>query len=284
LRDHQPISVVIPHFESTASLRRTVDSVLNQSVLPSEIIIVDDASSDAAQRAAQAIASSITMVRCRFTVLEVNSGPGAARNVGWDLSNQPVLAFVDADDSWFPRKIELQSSLLLGRDALLDVVGHPMMISLGSAEPAVLSGVGEEAGFAMLDKRQWLWRNRFATSSVMVRRELPFRFQVDGRHSEDYELWLRMAYAGLRMAVMDVPLGTHHKARFGDSGLSSQMWAMERGELRAFRSLRRSGLISNLTLGATATGSLAKYGVRVLRVSARRMSPPREEPSGSAHA
>jgi glycosyltransferase involved in cell wall biosynthesis len=245
---------------------------LDQSVLPSEIIIVDDASSAATQRAVERVASSVNVVRCRFSALDVNSGPGAARNAGWDLASQPILAFLDADDSWLPRKIELQSPLLLGREEL-EVVGHPMLISPDSVEPAGRSGGRADASFAMLAKEQWLWRNRFATSSVMLRRELPFRFRVDGRHSEDYDLWLRMAYAGHRMAAMDCSLGTHYKARFGDSGLSSEMWAMERGELRAFQSLHRAGLISNVTLGATATASLTKYALRVLRVMARRVSP-----------
>jgi glycosyltransferase involved in cell wall biosynthesis len=269
LRNSQPISVVIPHYESPSSLRRTIDSVLDQTVLPSEIIIVDDASSAATQRAVERMASSIRVVKCRFAVLDVNSGPGAARNAGWDLASQPILAFVDADDSWFPRKIELQSPLLLGREEL-EVVGHPMLISPDSAELAGPSAERCDASFAMLDKRQWLWRNRFATSSVMLQREVPFRFRVDGRHSEDYDLWLRIAYSGHRMAAMECPLGTHHKARFGDSGLSSEMWAMERGDLRAFQSLRRAGLISNVTLGATAMSSLTKYVLRLLRVEARR--------------
>jgi len=266
-----PISVVIPHYESPVTLGRTISSILNQTILPAEIIIVDDASSTAAQRAVEHIASSITSVACRFEVLDENSGPGAARNAGWDLARQPILAFIDADDSWFRRKIELQSPLLLGRDQL-EGVGHPMLVPSDSGEPVGSSEYQEDVSFEVLRQRQWLWHNRFAMSSVMLRRELPFRFRTDGRYSEDYDLWLRMAFAGHQMALMDRPLGMHHKAKFGDSGLSAQLGAMERGEIRAYRSLYRSGSISTLTLGATATFSFAKYLLRVARVKARRTS------------
>jgi glycosyltransferase involved in cell wall biosynthesis len=266
----QPVSVVIPHYESPLTLGRTVRSILSQTVLPAEIIIVDDASSAVSRRAAEKIASSTSAVECRFEALDVNSGPGAARNVGWDLARQPILAFIDADDSWSPQKIELQTPLLLGPDHL-DAVGHPMMVvSLDSAALVGSSIVSDEVSYTRLPQRQWLSRNRFAMSGVMLRRDLPFRFRADVRHSEDYELWLRMAFAGHRMALMSEPLGTHHKAKFGDSGLSAQLWAMERGELLALRSLCRSGSISTAALGATATFSFAKYVRRVLQVSSRR--------------
>ena len=252
------------------SLGYTIESILRQTVLPAEVIIVDDASSCGARRAAELLASSIGTVECRFKALGVNSGPGAARNAGWEMARQPILAFVDADDSWFPQKIEMQSALLLGREGL-EAVGHPMLVGSRIGGLAERSIDGRDVGFKGLLQNQWLWRNRFATSSVMLRREIPFRFGTDSRHSEDFDLWLRMAFAGKRMAIMDTALGMHHKAKFGDSGLSSDLWGMERGELKAFHSLCRAGLISNATLAGAASFSLTKYLVRLLRVNGRRI-------------
>ena len=199
----------------------------------------------------------------------MNSGPGAARNAGWDLARQPILAFIDADDSWFPRKIELQSPLLLG-SGQLDGVGHPMLVAVDSVEPVGYSESGDDGSFQVVQPRQWLWRNQFVMLSDMLRREIPFRFRTDGRYSEDYDLWLRMAFAGHQMAIMDRPLGMHHKEIFGDSGLSAQLGAMERGEIQAYRSLYRCGSISMATFGGTAAFSLAKYLLRIARVKARR--------------
>lgn len=273
MRSREPISVIIPHYETPHTLVRAIESILNQTVLPTEIIVIDDASSPESQRAAKAIVTSIETVDSRFEVLGTNSGPGAARNAGWDLARQPVIAFLDADDSWLPQKVELQAPLLL-TGAQFDVVGHQRFV-LASSNTVPRPGVFQsEPGVLKLRRNQWLWHNHFSTPTVMLQRELPFRFLADGRHSEDYDLWLRIAFSGRSMAFLQAPLAVVHKAKFGAPGLSGDLWAMERGELRGFRSILNSEEISASKYGAAVAFSLARYLLRVLKVRARRLPLP----------
>jgi glycosyltransferase involved in cell wall biosynthesis len=96
-----PVSVVIPAYNAERYIRDAITSIQAQTCRPSEIVVVDDGSSD---RTAS-LASAFTGVRL---FQKPNGGPGSARNLGLKHATQPLIAFLDADDIWSPRKIEWQ--------------------------------------------------------------------------------------------------------------------------------------------------------------------------------
>src|SRR4051812_1301977 len=96
------VSVIIPTYNSAALLAQAIASVLAQSVLPAEIIVVDDGSTDATEQLVQCHGSRVKYVRQR------NQGVSAARNRGVASASGEFIAFLDADDVWHPRKLELQ--------------------------------------------------------------------------------------------------------------------------------------------------------------------------------
>lgn len=110
------ISVVIPTYNRAGLLRRSVDSVLAQTVADLEVIIVDDASQDDTPR----VAGEIGDPRVRYIRLEKNSGADAARNAGIEAAAGEYIAFQDSDDVWLPHKLETQLAQL--RDTGADVV------------------------------------------------------------------------------------------------------------------------------------------------------------------
>jgi len=101
----------------------------------------------------------------------------------------------------------------------------------------------------------------------MLKRTLPFRFSEGGRYAEDYELWLEMALQGVMVAFICQPLAGIFKPAYGHSGLSSQLWAMEKGaHLVRWRLLRKRHV--NLPAFVLASiWSLLKYVRRVLRAA-----------------
>lgn len=102
------VSVVIPMFNRAATIRRAVESALAQSFVDIEVVVVDDASSDASA----AIVTAIDDPRLRLLRRERNGGASAARNAGVAASSGSLVAFLDSDDEWFPRKLEIQISAL----------------------------------------------------------------------------------------------------------------------------------------------------------------------------
>jgi glycosyltransferase involved in cell wall biosynthesis len=104
------VSVVVPVYNGQATLDETLRSVRAQTHWALDIVVVDDGSTDGTNDIAQAHAASDARVR---VLRQANAGVAAARNAGWRLSLGQYVAFVDADDLWAPRKIELQLEALL---------------------------------------------------------------------------------------------------------------------------------------------------------------------------
>lgn len=99
------ISVVIPVFNGRRFLADAIATARQQTLPPAEIIVVDDGSTDESAD----VARQFSDVRC-FS--QKNLGPAAARNRGAAESHGEHLAFLDQDDLWDPRKLEIQSDLL----------------------------------------------------------------------------------------------------------------------------------------------------------------------------
>ncbi|MEI9989063.1 MAG: glycosyltransferase family A protein [Rhizomicrobium sp.] len=100
------VSVIIPVFNGARYLGEAVESVLAQSHRPADIIIVDDGSTDATPDVANSFGTRIRYVR------QDNAGLSASRNAGRALAKTSIIAFLDCDDLWHPRKIEWQLSAL----------------------------------------------------------------------------------------------------------------------------------------------------------------------------
>lgn len=96
------ISVVIPLFNKAAYIGRTITSILSQTILPDEIIVVDDGSTDGGGEVVKTFNDSrIRLIR------QENRGVGAARNHGAQEAKGEVIAFCDADDAWKPHFLEV---------------------------------------------------------------------------------------------------------------------------------------------------------------------------------
>ena len=123
------ISVVIPAFEAESYIGDAIESVLAQTLPATEVIVVDDGSSDSTS----AIASGYEGVN---VVRQANRGPSAARNTGFAVCTGELVAFHDSDDLMEPRKLELQASYLAAHPACGCVVGRQRVkIEKGSKMP-----------------------------------------------------------------------------------------------------------------------------------------------------
>jgi glycosyltransferase involved in cell wall biosynthesis len=94
------VSVVIPVRDRDWSIKRALYSVDNQSLRPSEVIVVDDGSADHTEAVVRAY-PGVRYVRNRRT-----SGPAGARNTGIDEASGDCIAFLDSDDTWYERHLE----------------------------------------------------------------------------------------------------------------------------------------------------------------------------------
>lgn len=254
------VSVVIPCFRCASTIGRAVESVLRQTLLPREIIFVDDCSGDETLEVLKELANKYPSGFIRVMALPSNAGPATARNLGWDAALGRYIAFLDADDSWHPEKIEIQHSWMQQNTNVALTCHQWPLVSTTRAEHAI----DGRRTFTPLSKWLLLLSNRVNTSTVMLRRELSLRFPDGRKYSEDYLLWLRLAFQSGGVARSNLRLAYRHKEAFGDTGLSGRLWEMEKGELQNYVELRRDRLIPSSVAAVAMTLSLLKFVRRLV--------------------
>lgn len=238
-----PVSVLIPCYCCADTIGRAVASAVEQTLPPAEILLVEDASPDAGktlevlQKLERLHAGQVPL---RVIPMTINVGPAAARNAGWEAVTQPYVAFLDADDAWHPKKIELQLGWM---------EAHPE-VALTGTRSVVLESMDQLPALPValeareLSGLELLVANRLPTRSVVLRADLPHRFVPEKRYSEDYLLWTSILLSGQRVVLLKAPLAFSFKRDFGAGGLSSHLWSMHREVLDTHRRLQSMGHIS----------------------------------------
>lgn len=104
------VSVIMPAFNASAYIAESIQSVLDQTFVEFELIVVDDGSIDKTRNIVDSyrVKDSRIILHCA----SANQGVAAARNKGVELARGKYIAFLDADDLWMPNKLEAQVELL----------------------------------------------------------------------------------------------------------------------------------------------------------------------------
>jgi len=119
------VSVIIPVYNGERYLAEAIQSVLAQTLVPDEIIVVDDGSTDAtAQIVADLSVSASVPIRY---IYQTNQGPAAARNHGLRLAQGDILAFQDSDDVWVLDKLAIQMAYFHQHAAAQAVIGYSQL-------------------------------------------------------------------------------------------------------------------------------------------------------------
>jgi glycosyltransferase involved in cell wall biosynthesis len=196
------ITALIPTYNSAQYIRETVDSVLSQTYPIHEVIVVDDGSTDSTQEVLASYGNRIRYIR------QPNAGPPAARNTGLALATGDLIALLDSDDLWAPKKTELQMDYLQR---------HPSCgLVYTDMKTFDDSGIIEESVKISRNLTypsgnifpQMFYETLFQTSAVLMRKsciDAVGGFDADLRMGDDYELFLRIS-RHYEMGCVDEPL------------------------------------------------------------------------------
>ena len=181
------ITVVIPVHNREQTIKRAVDSVLSQSILPEEIIVVDDCSSDSTKEILEGYGEKIICI-----YLPENGGPSKARNEGIKQAKTEWVAFLDSDDCWEEKKLENQIGYL---------AKYPFYQIMQSDEKWIRNGKRVNPCKHHKKPEGWIWklsleRCLVSPSAVLARKSLLEQcgmFDEAMPVCEDYDLWLKVS-------------------------------------------------------------------------------------------
>lgn len=222
------VSVVVPMFNTERYITAAIDSTLHQTYASLEVVVVDDGSTD---RGAELVLA-IRDPRVRY-VHQPNRGLSAARNRGIQEARGEVIAFLDSDDLWLPKKLARQVEALHGGVVYSDAY---LMRDGGHVDGTI----GERVRLPRNARFEDLIEQNVVPvlTTILPRRLLEMHggFDETLRSAEDLELWLRLAAAGVEFRALPEPLAVY---RIRPGALSSDPVWMAQHRLAAFRKTER---------------------------------------------
>lgn len=259
------VSVIIPTYFSSDSLKRALHSVASQTLPVAEIIVIDDSGDSNEVIKIKDILRDFTypQERVKFYFNSKNMGPSYTRNKGIEESASKYIAFLDSDDIWHPLKIEIQYSIMEASRSKLS--GHQFNhISNGK-----MDDIPEIVKTRIIKRKELLLRNPFSTPTVMAIRENFTKFPENIRFGEDYFCWI-VNYSPGDFIFIKCTLAGGFKASYGSSGLSQDISGMSQGVKAAFLLLLREGHISKFEYFTALTIETMKYLHRKMVIHRRK--------------
>jgi len=225
-RDGATISVVVPTRNRRRLITRALDSVRSQTRQPDEVLVVDDGSTDGTDRFLGEAYPEVRLLR------QNARGVSAARNSGIRASKGGLIAFLDSDDEWLPRKLEKQVRAM---EQSGEALCHTNEIWIRNGRRVNPMKKHEKSGGWIFEKTLRLCL--ISPSSVLIERRLfddVGLFDETLPACEDYDLWLRVC-AYHPVLYLDEPLLVKHGGH--EDQLSRQHWGMDRFRIQALRKI-----------------------------------------------
>lgn len=228
------ISVVIPSYNRRDLLRRALLSVYGQTLLPAEVWVIDDGSTDGTD----------LMVSQEFPLAnyyyQKNLGVSSARNQGIEKATGDWLAFLDSDDEWLAEKLYKQTAAL---------TNHPEYKICHTEENWIRNGNPVKVPQKYAKTGGWIFNQclplcAISPSTVLLHRSVfadVGLFNTELPACEDYDLWLRISAVYPVLLVGQAQINKHGGH---DDQLSNAYWGMDRFRISALQKILAAGQLS----------------------------------------
>ncbi len=196
------VSVIIPTYNSSATIIQAIESVFNQTYKHREVIVVDDESTDNTRQVLDSYIKDGSIIY----LFQKNAGCGVARNNGAKLSKGKYLAFLDADDYWHDEKLARQVDALESNPTCVMCYTDPYLVDQYSN--LIWETMQKELGKPYSGNLLWVlpFRNMITLSTAVVPK---WAFDRIGGFTEvydlmmvaDYDMWLKLSALGNFYAI-----------------------------------------------------------------------------------
>ena len=246
-------SIVIPVYNACNTIVKTLNSCLNQTYKNFEILIIDDCSND---DTINIIKNNINLEKISIFQFKINKGVSMARNFGWEKATGDYIAFLDSDDIWDLKKLEILNNILDNSE--IKFLGHNYTefdYELSNKNSTIIN----ELKFSKL-----LFKNYFNTSCFVIQRIINERFQENTRYTEDHDLILRIS-ENYKVFYLKSHLTLLGRPQLSKGGLSENKLKMRIGEIFMYINLCKRKNIFFIVLPILISFSLIKHVIKIIR-------------------
>ncbi|MFL7023557.1 glycosyltransferase family 2 protein [Enterovibrio norvegicus] len=246
-------SVVVPTYNSQVTIAKCLESILNQSYLPCEVIVVDDFSHDMTISIVENIILNHRYGRLiKIIRKEKNSGPGVSRNLGMEVCNGDYVSFLDSDDFFSKNKLKYINDFILLKGKNVDLISD---------------SVNQDKCFFVknISFSKSIWKNQITTTSSVVIKKRKSRRFPNRSYSEDAMLWFDIMLSSDNCYELGKALTFCEQQRDFSKGLSSKLFRMYLGVIENYFTIYRKENISLLVLSLSVLLATAKFFIRFLK-------------------
>lgn len=247
--DEPLISVIMPAYNCSTIVGESIDSVLQQTFINWELIVVDDGSKDNTHEIISEYGKRDPRIKAYTN--NSNQGVSATRNRAISLAEGKWLAFLDSDDLWVNSKLEKQMHLVNEMHAEFVFTGASYINEAGEPYEGKFA-VPETVTYEKLRRH-----NVISCSSVLIKKQFleNFKMERDELH-EDFAVWLRILRTGVVAYGINEPLLIYRVSRHSKSGNKLKSIVMT---YKVFRFIGLDPLRSSYFTVRHTLSSLEKY-------------------------
>ena len=230
------ISVVIPTLNRINTLQRALDSVINQTYKPAEIIVVDNGSNDGTLKFLREQYPKIT------TLTENKVGVSSARNKGIKKSINQWIALLDSDDAWHPRKLEVQTSMLDSALKEYNLIHTDEVWFRNNKHINQMKKHKKQGGYIF---ERCLSLCCISPSSVLFKKNILDKvglFDESLPVCEDYDMWLKICSSEEVLFAQDK---LTYKYGGHKDQLSKSYWGMDRFRIKSIENIIKNFDLTN---------------------------------------
>lgn len=212
MKNKELVSIIMPAYNASNYIQESIDSVIAQTYLNWELLIVDDGSTDATSEIIKRNILKDNRIKLFF---QENSNQAIARNLGISKSKGELLAFLDSDDVWLSNKLKV--TLENFDSEVFDLIFTESFFTSDSvicnSNPQYQTmGVGALNYQGDSGLKAFIERNQIPILTVIVKKEYVIEinnFDSNCVPAEDYDLWMRLLLNGSKFQSIDIPLSIY---------------------------------------------------------------------------
>jgi len=244
------VSIIMPCFNASDLIVRSIESVLNQTYANWELLITNDCSRDNSELIIQEYLKKDS--RIKLFNLSQNSGVAAARNNSINQAQGDFIAFLDSDDTWFPTKLEKQITFMTENDYAFSYTAYRKIDNNDKFISKPIEVITKGINYSKLLKH-----NEIGCLTAVVHKSLLKDKRMIKVGHEDYVFWLSILRGGVLAYGLNEVLASY---RVGNESISSNKLKAASFTWNIYRNIEKLGFFKSLYYFANyALLSVIKY-------------------------